>query len=186
MLKCAQIGLIGHFFIKYFYCIASTSGVSMLPTLPHHYGRGFPPLLLVSMRHRYGRDVAVGDIIVFEHPMQPRQRACKRIIGMPGDLVCVVTPGKRDEDVGKEEDPSKEFTTFRDDMIRVPEGHCWVAGDNLDWSRDSRLFGPLPLALVYGKVLAVIFPFQDAKWFGWRSALRDVAGSGGEPQWVSL
>lgn len=36
----------------------------------------------------------------------------------------------------------------------MPEGHCWLIGDNLPESRDSRTFGPLPLALVKGKVLA--------------------------------
>ena len=43
-------------------------------------------------------------------------------------------------------------------MVQVPEGHCWVAGDNLEASRDSRHFGPLPLALVRGKVLARVWP----------------------------
>lgn len=40
-------------------------------------------------------------------------------------------------------------------LKQVPEGHCWVVGDNLGNSRDSRMFGPLPLALVRGKVVAV-------------------------------
>jgi len=34
-----------------------------------------------------------------------------------------------------------------------------VNGDNLAASRDSRHFGPLPLALVRGKVLATFTPF---------------------------
>ena len=35
--------------------------------------------------------------------------------------------------------------------MQVPEGHCWVLGDNLTESRDSRVYGPIPLALVRGK-----------------------------------
>ena len=36
---------------------------------------------------------------------------------------------------------------------QVPPGHCWVLGDNIPQSRDSRLFGPLPMALIRGKVV---------------------------------
>ena len=36
----------------------------------------------------------------------------------------------------------------------MPEGHCWLIGDNLPESRDSRTYGPLPLALIKGKVIA--------------------------------
>ena len=44
---------------------------------------------------------------------------------------------------------------------QVPEGHIWLEGDNLPWSRDSREFGPVPLALVIGKVIATIrAPFR--------------------------
>ena len=60
----------------------------------------------------------------------------------------------------------EKWASVREEVIRVPEGHCWVQGDNLEWSRDSRLFGPLPLGLVKSKVLAVILPFREAKWVG--------------------
>lgn len=37
------------------------------------------------------------------------------------------------------------------EMIQVPEGHVWVEGDNSSWSRDSRYFGPVPMALIKGR-----------------------------------
>lgn len=37
------------------------------------------------------------------------------------------------------------------ELIQVPEGHVWVEGDNLAWSRDSRYFGPVPMALIKGR-----------------------------------
>lgn len=46
---------------------------------------------------------------------------------------------------------------------QVPEGHCWVIGDNLPWSRDSRHFGPMPLALIKGKVIAKVLPWSERK-----------------------
>lgn len=44
---------------------------------------------------------------------------------------------------------------------QVPQGHCWIVGDNIKHSRDSRLFGPIPLALIRGKVVL--------RWTPWTS-----------------
>jgi hypothetical protein len=44
------------------------------------------------------------------------------------------------------------------DRLHV-QGHCWVEGDNPATSVDSATeFGPLPLALIEGHVLAVVWP----------------------------
>lgn len=50
-------------------------------------------------------------------------------------------------------------------MVRqVPKGHCWVVGDNVVASRDSRLFGPLPMALITGKII-----YKTGSWpFPWQ------------------
>jgi len=39
---------------------------------------------------------------------------------------------------------------------QVPPGHIWLEGDNLIVSRDSREYGPLPLALVRGRAVAQV------------------------------
>jgi hypothetical protein len=57
-------------------------------------------------------------------------------------------------------------------MIQVPDGHCWMEGDNLPWSKDSRDYGPVPLGLIKGKVVARIQPFRSAKWI--RNAFDEV------------
>lgn len=36
----------------------------------------------------------------------------------------------------------------------IPEGFCWVTGDNPLFSEDSQLYGPVPLALIEGRVRA--------------------------------
>ena len=113
--------------------------------------------------------------------MFPEDRGCKRVIGMPGDFVSVMTAARRDDDI-EAVDVDEKWAKVREEVIRVPEGHCWIAGDNLEWSRDSRLFGPLPLGLVRAKVLAVILPSRDAKWLG--SDLDVVDPKGGEREWV--
>ena len=39
------------------------------------------------------------------------------------------------------------------------QGHCWVEGDNISDSEDSASsFGPLPVALIQGRVMAVFWP----------------------------
>lgn len=50
------------------------------------------------------------------------------------------------------------FEDVRPVLVRVPMGHCWVEGDNPQLSRDSRDFGPVPLGLVRGIVVGVMWP----------------------------
>ncbi|TKY89445.1 hypothetical protein EX895_001976 [Sporisorium graminicola] len=42
--------------------------------------------------------------------------------------------------------------------ITVPLGHVWLAGENMANSTDSRHYGPVPLGMVRGKVLARVYP----------------------------
>lgn len=151
----------------------------MIPTIPADYRKR--PWILYSSLHRRGRWLKVGDVVTYTSPMFPNEAGCKRIIGMPGDFVSVVTPGRQDGDV-EAVDTDNKWASVREQVIQVPEGHCWVAGDNLEWSRDSRLYGPLPLGLVRAKVLAVALPLSDAKWLGHERDVRDAQEK--EHEWV--
>jgi mitochondrial inner membrane protease subunit 1 len=178
-LVIGQMAIVSHVFIRYVGGISQTQGVSMLPTMPAHFNAR--PRILWSRLHRRGRGIKVGDVITYTHPMFPQDEGCKRVIGMPGDFVSVITPGRRDDDI-EEEDVDGKWARVKEEVIQVPEGHCWIAGDNLDWSRDSRLFGPLPLGLVRGKVLAVVTPWRDAKWLGADVDVKDAQVQ--EHEWV--
>ena len=126
--------------------------------------------VIVSRLHKRGRDVKVGDLVDFEHPLVPGTGAIKRVVGMPGDFVVKDTPAGivmgadgllgrlAAEDVLKKDGKEKM-------MLQVPEGHCWILGDNILESRDSRTYGPLPLGLIKGKVIAKVWPLGEAKWF---------------------
>ncbi|CAJ0844539.1 16125_t:CDS:2 [Entrophospora sp. SA101] len=54
----------------------------------------------------------------------------------PGDFICV--------------DPTLKDRTY----INVPKGHIWIQGDNMNNSIDSRSYGPVPHALIRGRVFA--------------------------------
>ncbi|KAI5836861.1 peptidase S24/S26A/S26B/S26C [Morchella snyderi] len=134
--------LFTHLFWVHFYAVGYTVGASMLPTI-NILGDG----IVISKLHTRGRGVEVGDIVTYLHPVYASsgERVVKRIIGMPGDFVVadpIGAPGK---------------------MVQVPEGHCWTTGDNLPYSRDSRGYGPVPLALIRGKIIARLYP--NRKWF---------------------
>lgn len=104
--------------------------------------------ILCDHTRRYGRGVSIGDLVVYRIPIFNNQWGVKRVTGMPGDYVSVGTPGEQGEDL----------------MIQIPEGHCWISGDNLPASRDSRHFGPLPLALISGTTIAKILPWNERQW----------------------
>lgn len=129
-----KLGLCAHLFHQHLYELRFTTGPSMLPTL-HVAG----DVAVLSKLHARGRGVKVGDLASFRIPTFPGVSAIKRVIGMPGDFVLVEPTGPRS-----------------DKMIQVPEGHCWVVGDNLGSSRDSRFYGPVPLALIRAKVVSVV------------------------------
>ncbi|EPQ28246.1 uncharacterized protein PFL1_04073 [Pseudozyma flocculosa PF-1] len=202
-----------------------------------------------------GTGLRIGDIVVALSPANPNRTVCKRVIGLPGDTICVdprmrpipdyawrgrraATPtsistrtartsssttsgsgggsggsggsgGKRletdidDDDVdllssmdsspsdgggGYDDDveggsapataPAVDRPTLEHDRaalselrastylrsrgevqyVTVPSGHVWLTGDNLGNSTDSRHYGPVPMGLVKGKVVAKVFP----------------------------
>jgi len=114
-------------------------GPSMLPTFN---ARG-DVVLLESATARRGA-LRVGDVVVARSPSDPRHAVCKRVLGLPGDVVQVgdPAPGWHGGDHG----------------VPVPPGHVWLQGDNARNSTDSRAYGPVPLALVRGRVFARVWP----------------------------
>lgn len=126
----------------------------------------------ISRLHKRGRDVKVGDLVDFEHPLVPGMGAIKRVIGMPGDFVIRDPPAGGGEIVMGEGGLVSRVVVEAFDagygkermMLQVPDGHCWVLGDNLSESRDSRTYGPLPLGLIKGKVTAKVWPLREARW----------------------
>ncbi|WFD45056.1 hypothetical protein MPSI1_003733 [Malassezia psittaci] len=114
-----------------------------------------------------GMGLKLGDMVVATSPSDPSRTVCKRILGMGGDTVLVdprdVASGLTDSAIAQkhlshflESANGMHHTSQR--IVTVPPGHVWLAGDNLANSTDSRHYGPVPLALVKGRVLARLYP----------------------------
>ena len=137
----------------------------MYPTMPE------VAISISSQLHRYGCNVKIGDIIWAQSPYFQHSNVCKRVIGMPGDYV--VLDNASADKIGGAPIPGKPGHEDENDrkeptMVQVPEGHVWLAGDNLPYSRDSRAYGPMPMALIKGKILATSDGWfsRNWKWFG--------------------
>ncbi len=61
---------------------------------------------------------------------------------------------------------NKDHETADYPRTLVPNGHCFVLGDNRSPSKDSRAFGPIPLADVKGRVEFIYLPAGSWKRFG--------------------
>ncbi|KAJ0266400.1 hypothetical protein HA466_0004160 [Hirschfeldia incana] len=111
-------------------------GPSMIPTL-HPSGN-------VVVAERISKP-SRGDVVVFQSPQDPNKLPIKRVIGLEGDSVSFVLDNN-----------NESITT-----IVVPKGHVWVEGDYTQNSKDSRIFGPLPYALIQGRLFWRVWPFED-------------------------
>jgi len=147
------------------------NGFSMLPTMAHHGELILAsPLYYRTLSGLWAKPPERGDLVIARNPRDPLVIVCKRVIGLEGDVVEVeVRRGggrKWKEDDNREEEVLEEG---QDDIVRsmdtmiqkrkgegrfikVPKGHVWLTGDNMSNSTDSRTYGPVPYALIKGKV----------------------------------
>ncbi|XP_033972964.1 mitochondrial inner membrane protease subunit 1 isoform X2 [Trematomus bernacchii] len=86
----------------------------------------------------------VNHDIVFSERMSPRLCKIQKVIGLEGDKVCTSSPS----------DLLKAHTY-------VPNGHVWLEGDNLKNSTDSRIYGPIPYALIRGRICLKLWPLHS-------------------------
>jgi len=104
--------------------------------------------------HRSPPRIKRGDLVTFRAIYDPTKDVCKRVIGLPGDTICVnpdralIVEGRR----SPKSDQQKE--RWEVEHVVVPRGHVWVTGDNMSNSRDSREFGPIPIGVVRGRLIA--------------------------------
>jgi signal peptidase I len=139
---------------------------------------------------------ARGDVVVFMYPDDRRIYYLKRIVALPGDTMEIINnkilindqpllyknptaepemnfdPGTTVQAL-EEDNNGRSYTILIDEVqavnmpkITVPHGTCFVLGDNRSDSKDSRNFGPIPLADVKGRVDYIYWPALSWSRFG--------------------
>lgn len=144
---------------------------------------------VLALRHRPAHRLHKGQIVVWELPPGPSpvpglsctlsavegadsNRFIKRITGLPGDTVIVLTPELRW--------PPGLAAMRQDGQIsrvwHIPPGHCFLQGDS--FGLDSTSLGPLPFHCIRGIVLAKLWrrPRRPAYVQKAMSAARQVEG----------
>lgn len=156
-------------------------GASMAPTL-HDGERAWVPRYETWLR-RWGVGAwDVGDIVYFRAPGTEPRTWLDRIVGGPFLIKRVVAVGGQTVELRHGRlwvdglalrEPYLDgtpVTVASRGPERVPEDHLYVMGDNRSplASRDSRVFGPVPLGQVAGRASWVVWPWLRADDDGWR------------------
>src|SRR3972149_1001777 len=102
-----------------------------------------------------------GDVIIFKSPNGRDENFIKRVIGLPGDTIKVVSGAIYVNDVKLEESYVKRSFTYSFPAQEVPEGNYFVLGDNRDVSNDSHRGWLLPRENIIGKAFLIYWPPPD-------------------------
>eukprot|EP00736_Rhodelphis_marinus_P014400 Rmarinus@m.26518 len=125
--------------------VSKCEGPSMLPTLDNN--------VVIYERYSVRRwELHHGDVVLLRSPEKWKGNVCKRIVGVAGDTVYF-------------EDKFSKRTR----KAIVPEGHVFLMGDNSKESHDSRTYGAVPAALIFGRV------FCKLTWRGPQRVNADLA-----------
>lgn len=152
--------LIAVLVILFLYRPVKVEGTSMMPSL---YDQ--ERLFINQFSYKFGvGEIKRGDTIVFYAPEPEHQSESyiKRVIGLPGDTVAV-----QDGYVivnGKKLVENYVPADYRDDRsypaVVVPPNEYFVLGDHRNSSNDSRAWGFVPRANIYGKAVFVFWPLN--------------------------
>ena len=125
---------------------------SMMPTL--HTGDRVLTVTNVVTHGRFKR----GQVVVLEDPLGGTEDLIKRVVALPGDTFQTYDGLVYVNDEPLDEPYAMEPVAFDKGPITVPEGRVMVIGDNRNHSDDSLIWGPVPLKLVRGRAVWLLWP----------------------------
>jgi len=145
---------ISAFIIVFLYQPVKVEGTSMMPSLDDQ-----ERIFINKFVYRI-EPIQRGDIVVFRYPRDPAKSFIKRVIGLAGDHVRIADGrvflnGRmllEDYVPGAYED-GRSYPE-----LTVPPDSYFVLGDHRSLSNDSRDFGPVDAAYIYGKAVFGYWP----------------------------
>ena len=150
--------IIAPILVLFFYQPVRVEGTSMLPMLEDQ------DRLFINKFVYHFEDIHRGDVVVFLYPNDHTTSYIKRVIALPGDDLRIDHGTVIVNGVALKE----TYVPFRyqDDRsqpeMTIPAGEYFVMGDHRVISSDSRDFGPVARALIYGKAAFVYWPVDQA------------------------
>src|SRR3989441_3089240 len=147
---------ISAFIIIFLYQPVKVEGTSMMPSLNDQ-----ERIFVNKFVYRW-EPIERGDIVVFRYPRDPSKSFIKRVIGLAGDRIRieagqVFVNGQPLE----ERYVPRAYADERSypEMV-VPDNGYFVLGDHRTMSNDSRDFGPVASAYIYGKAVFGYWPMD--------------------------
>ena len=102
-----------------------------------------------------------GDVVVLRDPGGSPELLIKRVVGLAGERVTIADGRVYIDGVPLDEPYLDQETQGGGRSWVIPPLHVFVMGDNRIASRDSRIFGPVPLEQLIGKALVRYWPLQE-------------------------
>jgi signal peptidase I len=152
ILPAVVIALLIHLFLAQ---ATRVYGSSMQPNL-----RTNERLVVEKLSYRFHAPER-GDIVVLRDPDGGPDLLIKRVIGLPGERVTVAEGRVYVDGVALDEPYLNQATNGSGRSWFVPPLNVFVMGDNRGASRDSRVFGPVPLDSLVGRAVLRYWPLDE-------------------------
>ncbi len=130
---------------------------------PNFYDREYVLTNLITLQ--LAKPV-LGDVVVFQAPIDNEKDFIKRVIGTPGDTIMIaegdvyVNGKKLDQSAYLKPDVKTYGGSFlkENQTVTVPDGQYFVMGDNRPYSSDSREWGFVKKSALIGESMFVYWP----------------------------
>jgi len=110
------------------------------------------------------KSVKRGDIVAIYSPLE-KKNLVKRVIGLSGETISFSEDDFVYIDGNKLSEPylpESVIPAYEVKTYKIGENEFFVMGDNRNNSADSRVFGPISIDKIFGRVIFIYGPFSRA------------------------